>query len=320
MTHTRPTVSIPVETSNFQEGVSLLTFELMYRDMQPEDIGKCIYCGCEEELSTEHIIPYGLGGEEVLLNASCSDCAQATSEFEYEVLHKQVMQLRAQYDVPSRNNSVPDKLPLEILVDKEKEERVRFSTAEHPTLALFLLYPSPGVIGGDHPKEGINIIGNQLWQIGGPQLNEAAEKFGWEGIKFSETFVGNTFERLLAKIAFGFGVREYGLENLKESPLPSTILGQEDDAGKWIGCGRFYPDPADEMHQIDLEKQGDWILASVRLFANVPTPQYIVILQEGNEERQPNIPHGGPLPENLGESLEDLIDVSQDVEVSRRGG
>lgn len=260
--------------------------------MQPEDVGECIYCGCKKELSTEHIIPYGLGGEHVLLNASCSDCAQITSEIEFEVLHKQVMQLRAEYDLPSRNDSIPEELPLDILVDQEVEKNVDLPTAEHPTWATFLHYPLPGVLGGDQSKKGINVIGSQLHLIGGPQLEDVAEIFGGKGIKFRETFAGNTFARLLAKIALGFGVRKYGLEDLKESPLPSTILGEEDDAGKWIGCGRFDPNRADTMHDIDLWKQGDWILASVRLFAKVRSPQYIVVLQEGDDERQPEIPHG----------------------------
>lgn len=287
--------------------------------MQPKDVGECIYCGSKNELSTEHIIPYGLGGEDVLLNASCPACAQITSEFEYEVLHNQVMQLRAEYDLPSRNNSVPEELPLDILTDQKGEKRVHFSTAEHPTLALFLLYPRPEVLGGEQPKKGINITGNNLYQIGGPQLESLAEKLDIEEIQFSQTFTRNTFERLLAKIAFGYGVREYGLEDLKQSPLRSTILGQEDDAGKWIGCGQFDPKRAEEIHDVSLEKQGDWILASVRLFAKAPTPQYIVVLQEGEEGRRPEIPHGF-VSEHPDEPLGNGVEVSQGIEISSKGG
>lgn len=49
--------------------------------------GKCIYCRKSDiVLSEEHIIPYGLNGNQVLLNASCEDCSKITSAFEGDVL------------------------------------------------------------------------------------------------------------------------------------------------------------------------------------------------------------------------------------------
>jgi HNH endonuclease len=44
--------------------------------------GVCIYCGWdggELGLHDEHVVPYSLGGNTVLLNASCSDCEGVTS-------------------------------------------------------------------------------------------------------------------------------------------------------------------------------------------------------------------------------------------------
>ena len=40
--------------------------------------GECIYCGAlakDVELTDEHIIPYSLGGEAIILDASCKACA-----------------------------------------------------------------------------------------------------------------------------------------------------------------------------------------------------------------------------------------------------
>jgi C4-type Zn-finger protein len=50
------------------------------------DIGKCIYCNSTENLSDEHVVPYGLGGTLILYKASCSNCARETSKFERRLL------------------------------------------------------------------------------------------------------------------------------------------------------------------------------------------------------------------------------------------
>jgi hypothetical protein len=49
-------------------------------------IGRCIYCGSTENLSKEHIVPLGLGGEDVLYDASCGWCRDATSRIESRLL------------------------------------------------------------------------------------------------------------------------------------------------------------------------------------------------------------------------------------------
>jgi len=42
--------------------------------------GKCIYCGASDvKLSDEHIVPLAFGGQHVIQEASCSDCAKITS-------------------------------------------------------------------------------------------------------------------------------------------------------------------------------------------------------------------------------------------------
>jgi hypothetical protein len=48
-------------------------------------VGRCIYCGSDggpDGLREEHIIPYSLGGNAVLEEASCSRCEAITSYLE----------------------------------------------------------------------------------------------------------------------------------------------------------------------------------------------------------------------------------------------
>jgi 5-methylcytosine-specific restriction endonuclease McrA len=46
------------------------------------NVNRCIYCGTLENLTDEHIIPYGLGGRSILPKASCSECSNITTNFE----------------------------------------------------------------------------------------------------------------------------------------------------------------------------------------------------------------------------------------------
>jgi len=48
--------------------------------------GICIYCGkAGVRLTDEHIVPLSLGGQHVIGEASCHDCAKVTSKFERDV-------------------------------------------------------------------------------------------------------------------------------------------------------------------------------------------------------------------------------------------
>jgi 5-methylcytosine-specific restriction endonuclease McrA len=46
----------------------------------------CIYCGKNGvPLTDEHIVPFSLGGQHILQNASCLECADITKKFEQDV-------------------------------------------------------------------------------------------------------------------------------------------------------------------------------------------------------------------------------------------
>jgi len=48
--------------------------------------GACIYCGSSDDLTDEHVVPYGLGGKMILPKSSCRRCAMITGQFEGKVL------------------------------------------------------------------------------------------------------------------------------------------------------------------------------------------------------------------------------------------
>ena len=50
--------------------------------------GECVYCGAsgtDVELTDEHIVPFSLGGNAVILRGSCEACAAETSKIELEL-------------------------------------------------------------------------------------------------------------------------------------------------------------------------------------------------------------------------------------------
>lgn len=67
-----------------------------------EALGECMYCRSKDELTDEHIIPYGLWGKMVLPKSSCKACAAITSEFERRVLRGFMHEGRIVGNSPSR--------------------------------------------------------------------------------------------------------------------------------------------------------------------------------------------------------------------------
>ena len=86
-------------------------------------VGKCIYCGAESELTTEHIIPFGLGGKSILHGASCKKCAAITSKFERDVLKGTYNDFRISWDFPSRKKKERPKTLILNVEPNEGEKR-----------------------------------------------------------------------------------------------------------------------------------------------------------------------------------------------------
>lgn len=79
-------------------------------------VGKCIYCGSTNNLTDEHIVPFGLGGNLELPKSSCKECARITSKFELAVLRGSMRPARIYREIQSRNNhsDAPTNFPVVI--------------------------------------------------------------------------------------------------------------------------------------------------------------------------------------------------------------
>jgi HNH endonuclease len=68
--------------------------------------GRCIYCGSDggtDGLRNEHIMPYSLGGNAQLMEASCSACERVTSYLDGYLANATYKHLRVHTGVQSRS-------------------------------------------------------------------------------------------------------------------------------------------------------------------------------------------------------------------------
>lgn len=241
-------------------------------------IGRCIYCGSTENLTDEHILPRGLKGPWKLLKGSCLSCNQITSAFEKHVLREQFILPRAALGLPTYH---PKKRPQKFSFGVEKEghkETIVLPVSNCPPLFMMLTLKKPRYIEDYDYEKGVKVTGASLH---GPELSKIKEKLKIDSLSITANISGNCFERMLAKIAYGMTILTYGPDALGECYVLPCILGQKDDAGYWVGSsGRdFAALPVEkQLHRIFMMVKGNEVGASIRLFANYHTPEYLVII------------------------------------------
>jgi hypothetical protein len=242
------------------------------------DIGRCIYCGSTKDLTDEHILPFGLKGPWVLHKASCSECCKITSAFEREVLRKQFLLARAALGLPTRHKkNRPEYFSFEVTKNGVKST-LTLPVSDCPPVFIMLVPEQPRYIREYPYKKGVTLIGST---IHGPPLNDIKEKLGIDSISFTGEFPATSFERMLAKIAFGMTILNYGPDALQECYVLPCIVGKTDDVGYWVGSSErdvLTLPKETEFHRIDMLKKNDEIGVSIRLFANYATPEYLVIV------------------------------------------
>jgi HNH endonuclease len=121
-----------------------------YRGRQMvRDIGKCIYCykqGPDVKLTREHIVPYSLGSDVYLKNASCSSCAKITRDIETHVARNIFGHMRIHTGIQTRNpEQRPEKLPLKV-IRRGIQSRVELPINDHPFFLILPVWDEPGFL------------------------------------------------------------------------------------------------------------------------------------------------------------------------------
>jgi len=239
-----------------------------------------MYCGdIGPPLQAEHIVPFGLGGPWVLVEASCHKCAGITSAFERDVLRSTLMASRAALNLPTRRkHQRPTKFPLGVTRDGH-EEVIEVPINKHLAAIVLPIFGPPAYLDGRPYDKGIEVNDALLVQVGGPTLDELSQMHGTKTMTIEIAWHGNSFERMLAKIALGFAVARFGCNNLADKYVVPAILGERDDVGRWVGCtkNRLFENRR-FLHNIDITAVDGEVVARINLFAMFNAPEYLVVV------------------------------------------
>jgi hypothetical protein len=255
-------------------------------------VQRCIYCGADgRALTREHIIPFGLCGDLVLPNASCTQCSKVTGQIELKVLRGFTQQARIALGLKTRN---PDKAPKNFVLGVVKngvESKIQVPANEHCVVLPLPLFDPPSFLASpalnttEKNEEGIKLKGIvTLWLS---DREKTRQRYGADEIVLETEIDQISFARMLGKIGYCQAVSEFGLDAIKEAYVLPAILGKRNDIGRWVGSTEPIPPPQIGVgHQIfattvkrSAEKDSDdTIVAGIRLFAHLQSPIYTVVV------------------------------------------
>jgi hypothetical protein len=248
-------------------------------DAKVRKVGRCIYCGATGvSLSREHVIPYGLKTDWLLLEASCLCCSRVTAQFEGEVLRGMFGPFRTAKNFPTRRKAErPKALPVTVAKGGQ-EFKVELPPIE---VAVFqrLHFPPPGFVEG-RSGEGIGLVGVDFLFYG-KRLDEIASELGADSLSVSVATWAPSFARLLAKVAYGTVVLRFGPDYLDDVFVLPAILGKSNDVGHWVGAGRpdIPPESRTQDHYVQIEHAGAGIvMARVALLPRYGGAEYLVVV------------------------------------------
>lgn len=217
----------------------MMTIPVPISEYSPRYIGKCIYCGSAENLTDEHVVPYGLAGPWQLLSASCQECCKITSAFEHDVLREYFILVRTKLQLPTYHpKERPKSFEFAVKIDG-REEVIDIPVSDSPTLFMMPQFEKPGYITKNPQDTILSVTGTSLH---GSDLERFSTKYNLYGFSFSAP-LRTSFARLLAKIAYGMAVLKHGLDAIEEAYVLPSILGKKDDVGRWVGCKYGHKSP-----------------------------------------------------------------------------
>jgi hypothetical protein len=257
------------------------------------NVGKCIYCKrADVKLSEEHIIPYGLNGNQILLNASCSDCSKITSAFELDILRHTFLLPRRAFGMRSRHNQ-NDELSARFETGDGTTKYIQIPKDDAPIMFALPIFLPPSVLDNRPFQPGIQGTGEfQINEIRSIAKEKLKKKHGGPGkISFDIAYNPNNFARMIAKIAYGFAVAHFGIDDIGDLGIVSAIKGETDDIGKWVGCVKdekfaintvlhSWQMRISASYQIDNPKEtmDARAIYGISLFSLFNTPEYTVVV------------------------------------------
>jgi hypothetical protein len=225
-------------------------------------------------------VPLSLGGQHIIENGSCTECAKITTRFERDVARDMWGDARIHYDAPSRRKKKrPSHIVLHDPDDRGRKVNVPYS--EYPAPIIFYTMNRAGLLEG--MPEALDI--SSLWQFSAITDDEKAKGFEQKfGIKLTAKLRNFpvSFARLIAKIGYGQIVSCLDPADFRPICLP-YILGARTNLSYIVGGRMQAAEPNAGMgYVLRTVGFGDanrlMLIAEVRLYANAHTPTYHVVV------------------------------------------
>ncbi len=245
-----------------------------------EPVNRCIYCGSTDNLSDEHIIPYGLqskGGDWFLPKASCAKCADITKRFEGLCLQGTLGPLRAKLNLKSRSKP---KTTVELTTNFRdgKLETKAVPLEEFPMACIGFDWQAAGLLRGVKPET--EFAGRQVVRYREGEIEKRLQ----DGTAIKIARVGQLdYARMLAKIAHSYAVAKFG-QSAFEPALPDLILGKNGHAPYLVGgdkSGAPLVDQPQILHDVYPQacklSGAPHLLVGIRLFAFMGMPRHLIV-------------------------------------------
>ena len=191
------------------------------RNIRP--IGKCIYCGCSDKLTREHVVPRGMGEDVTLPKGSCTTCAEVTKKIETACMRATLIHVRVKYGLHKHPKERPDSFPV-VFTDWSGNETIRQIPAEDfPTLWAMPIYEYPGILLNKKQEDArFGILHAHKDEASFQKLLRLP---GVKSVTVRSWGVDTwSFARWIAKIGYCYAVACLGLEKVKASPLVDMII------------------------------------------------------------------------------------------------
>jgi HNH endonuclease len=267
----------------------IIVARLIDRKVYPS-FGECIYCGAKSQdvaLSDEHIIPYSLGGNAYIKNASCLDCAKETTRIENELGRKVFWDFRAHIgEQTRRKKDRPTTLPFLASINGGPTQKFDVPISDHPLITPFPVWGLPGLLEGRPPTTEFEVIKAHTFHTLPPTIRQVLNLSKGDFADIHHPDYGSKinfprFARAIAKIAYCQTVAHLGLHSFRHLVVPDLILGRYPFVPHLVGASFEEAPPVTDRsvkHVIGPIKVTypplHVIVTHVRLFSNSGTAEH----------------------------------------------
>lgn len=229
-------------------------------------LNRCAYCPATDDLTNEHIIPFGFGGELILPKGSCKIHREATSKVEDFILRKYLCPLRSHLSLPSRKPAQrPDGYTLKLRRGAHSWKQ-KVKLADHPGFVRFMMFAdAPGRVAGRAREQetwSVRFVNAEIF----PDIAARLARLGADSFEDAVTINAMALSRWIAKIGHCFAVAELGLNAFEEMYVTHLASGEAKDWNYWVGgYDRGRDVAAHELHELRFLRRGNDLSVIVHL-------------------------------------------------------